>query len=331
PVSGLNGTHKNYWECETGIAYLVSGVTESTKVPSDPSGYRRWRTHRMTQVFDLGDPANPRFIRNFGIAGQQPGATARRVPQGVHGCISVPARQRVYCGHGTSSDGIVMILDRKELLDPKVEWADRKNPTAAELNAAVVARLDMPKFMGAHTTFPVLDLQIPDLGPVNARRDMLVVVNESLSNECKESRQSVYLVDITDESHPWPVSTFNVGRYNAPGPIKDFCRRGGRFGAHASNESFAAVFYRKLVAVSWFNAGVRLIDIRDPLHPVEAAYFIPRTSKHTTRRDGKIAVQTNNVEVDDRGFVYITDRANTGLHILAVSGDALGSPAQTPR
>ena len=36
----------------------------------------------------------------------------------------------------------------------------------------------------------------------------------------------------------------------------------------------------------------------------------------------KIAVQTNNVEVDDRGYIYIVDRANTGLHILELSGAA---------
>jgi len=33
-------------------------------------------------------------------------------------------------------------------------------------------------------------------------------------------------------------------------------------------------------------------------------------------------VQTNNVATDDRGYIYIVDRANTGLHILQLSGDA---------
>ena len=33
-------------------------------------------------------------------------------------------------------------------------------------------------------------------------------------------------------------------------------------------------------------------------------------------------IQTNNVEVDDRGFIYAADRAGTGLHILEVSGAA---------
>jgi len=61
-VDKLKGTHKSWWECDTGIAYLVSGVDG-------------WRVRRMTQVYDLSDPAHPRFIRNFGLVGQQPGAT----------------------------------------------------------------------------------------------------------------------------------------------------------------------------------------------------------------------------------------------------------------
>ena len=61
-VRGLKGTHKNFWECNTGIAYLVSG---------DP----QWRVSHMTQIYDLSDPAKPVFVRNFGLVGQQPGAT----------------------------------------------------------------------------------------------------------------------------------------------------------------------------------------------------------------------------------------------------------------
>ena len=35
-----------------------------------------------------------------------------------------------------------------------------------------------------------------------------------------------------------------------------------------------------------------------------------------------MAIQTNNLEVDDRGYIYIVDRANTGMHILQVTGAA---------
>jgi uncharacterized protein YjiK len=33
-------------------------------------------------------------------------------------------------------------------------------------------------------------------------------------------------------------------------------------------------------------------------------------------------VQTNNVATDDRGNIYIVDRADTGLHVLRLKGDA---------
>ena len=59
-VDGLKGTHKNFWECETGIAYLVSGAPG-------------WRVPRMTQIYDLSDPAKPVKIRDFGLHGQEIG------------------------------------------------------------------------------------------------------------------------------------------------------------------------------------------------------------------------------------------------------------------
>ena len=41
-----------------------------------------------------------------------------------------------------------------------------------------------------------------------------------------------------------------------------------------------------------------------------------------TEAANKVAIQTNNVEVDDRGYIYIVDRANTGMHILELTGPA---------
>jgi hypothetical protein len=41
-----------------------------------------------------------------------------------------------------------------------------------------------------------------------------------------------------------------------------------------------------------------------------------RCIKTETGERCKVAIQTNNVDVDDRGYIYIVDRANTGMHIL---------------
>ena len=35
-----------------------------------------------------------------------------------------------------------------------------------------------------------------------------------------------------------------------------------------------------------------------------------------------MAIQSNNVDVDDRGYIYVVDRANTGMHILQLTGAA---------
>jgi hypothetical protein len=327
-VANLGNTHKSWWECDTGIAYLVSdGRKLSQASPSFPD----WRTPRMTQIFDLSNPAEPVFIRNYGLVGQEPGSSGP-VPTAVHGMISLGGR--VYFGHGTGADGVFQIADREKLLDPTKcptppSKDFRTSPTTADLLCPQIGRLDTQPSGGAHTVFPVLGVAVPEFAKNTQGhvRDFVVLVNESMANDCKEPRQMVYLVEITDPTRPSIVSNFQV-----PEASGGFCGRGGRFGSHSSNESFTPFFYKKLVFVSWFNAGVRAIDIRDPLSPREAGFYVPATTASTAPRpEGctagtpgcKIAIQTNNVEVDERGFVYVVDRANTGLHVLKLTGDAL--------
>ncbi|HUL96324.1 MAG TPA: hypothetical protein VLT89_09950 [Usitatibacter sp.] len=307
-VNKLKGTHKNWWECDTGIAYLVSGVGG-------------WRTRRMTLVYDLSDPARPRFIREFGLPGQQAGAKGES-PTELHGPISTgPKGNRVYFGYGTDKAGILQIVDRDKLLNGP------KEPTDANLRYPEVGRLELPPTNGAHTTFPVLGMDVAEFAKDagGSKRDFAVIVDESLVNECQEPRQMVWIADITAESKP-----FNISSYTVPEASGNFCSRGGRFGSHSSNESMAPVYYKRVVFIAFFNAGVRALDIRDPYHPKEIGYYIPAVSEKTDKRcvgtgaaeRCKVAIQTNNVEVDERGYIYIVDRANTGLHILQLTGEA---------
>jgi hypothetical protein len=322
-VSGLKDTHKNWWECDTGTAYLISD--------GRPEG---WHTKRMTKIYDLSDPAHPKFIRNFALVGQQPGSTAEHVPEDTHGPIVVG--NRVYFGYGTLLGGVIQIVDRDKLLKGDPASRDPYAPTAENLLYPQISRIDMYPTVGAHTTFPVLGMEVPAFDKFHVKtessktgkpqkRDFLVVVNESTQNECHEDYHMMFMVDITDETKPFGVSNFNV-----PEKSGNFCARGGRFGAHSSNEDMGPIYYKRMVFVAWFNAGVRAVDIRDPFSPREAGYYIPAINKNTDKRcvkvDGvehcKIAIQTNNVEVDDRGYIYIVDRANTGMHILELTGEA---------
>ena len=300
-------THKNEWECATGIAYLVSAVPG-------------WRVSRVLQVFDLSNPYVPVHIRDFGLVGQEPGATGEFPPQGPHGCLSRPEVERVYCGHGTSSNGVVVILDRQKLLSGIPGSPDPFAPTPENLAYPVVAQQNTPVFMGAHTTFPQLGMVVPEFA-ADARlnvRDFIFMVNEAGGNECQgATRQLVFMMDITDEVNP-----FSVASYQVPEASGNFCSRGGRFGAHASHENPDSPFEKKIVFVSWFNAGVRAIDIREPYTIREVGYFIPPVNANTFPTGGKVVIQTNNVEVDDRGYIYTADRAGSGMHILRLSGAA---------
>ena len=313
-VMGLKDTHKSWWECDTGIAYLVSGV-------------EGWRTRRMTSVYDLSDPTKPVKIRDFGLVGQEPGSSGA-VPADLHGPVSLgPQANRIYFGYGTNKGGVLQIVDREKLLHGP------KEPTPDNLRYPEVGRLEMMPFTGAHTVFPMLQMAIPDFAQdkEGKLRDIVIIVDEQIVNECQEARQMVWFVDVTIESRPMVVSNFTV-----PEASGNFCQRGGRFGSHSSNESMAPTFYKKLAFITYFNAGVRALDVRNPYQPKEVGYFIPSITEATDKRcikvDGadrcKTAIQSNNVETDDRGYIYVVDRVNTGMHILELTGEAKAAAGQ---
>ena len=91
------------------------------------TGVTDWRTRRMTQIYDLSDPAKPVFIRNFGLPGQQPGRPARCRPICTAPISTGPKGNRVYFGYGTGGNGILQIVDRDKLLNGP------KDPTDANL------------------------------------------------------------------------------------------------------------------------------------------------------------------------------------------------------
>jgi hypothetical protein len=64
-----------------------------------------------------------------------------------------------------------------------------------------------------------------------------------------------------------------------------------------------------LVYCAWFSGGLRVVDVADPSAPREVASFIPEP------RGGRPSPQSNDVEIDGRGLIYLADR-NIGLDIL---------------
>ncbi len=384
-VGNLSNTHKNWWECDTGIAYLVA---------NDPS--QQWVHSGSIQhlkIYNLHDPAHPEYIRDFGLVGQQPGSATSgpcnppacegpaTPPSGIHGPISAgPEKNRVYLPYGVGNNAVVQIVDREKLLKgctlPDASANCAVSPTQAEMLVPQKGFFTLPglTLQGGHSSFPIF-------GEENGRpRNILVVVSEEGGNECTagSAPHAVFLYDVTDDASAKQISvdpddpaltlldvpdgfdgTFHFvsngltgdaysGVYptsltptDDPANPNGFCNQGGRFGAHSVTELFYRPYYGKLVIASWFAGGVRVWDIRNPDAARPIAYFIPGpndtgcgpeggpspgmgcTFANSGRNNHMVhAIQTNNVELDDRGFIYIADRAGTGVHILKLTGEA---------
>src|SRR5947209_20604435 len=100
-------------------------------------------------------PGDSVKIRDFGLPGQQPGASGA-TPTMLHGMISLPKNNRVYFGYGTNEGGILQIVDREKLINGP------KEPTEENLRYPEIGRYLMSPLNGAHTTFPVLEMPIAE-------------------------------------------------------------------------------------------------------------------------------------------------------------------------
>jgi len=355
PVTGQDVTHRNWWDCRTGIAYIVAGATK----PTDPA-FDGWNTHsspnQHLKIYDLSDPAHPKYIMDFGYPGQNPGSTflmpgtettTRVVPPGVHGPIVVSsfkgqAINRIYMPYGVGSDGIIQINDLTKVLPPPYgtgSYLDPARPTDAELLQGQIGVIYMPGAEGGHSAMPIYGIHLKQYRNFtdNNVRDILAVSSEETDNRCTGSPHLMYLLDITSkigqggstsaEQHPWPISSVTVDDFSGR---PNFCSRGTRFGVHSPAENFEDPSYARLLTSAWFDAGIRVTDVRDPYHPTEVAHFIAPVNHFTQPSSAVINgvsvsaldVSCDNTDVDNRGLRYCGDRVGGGLDIVALKGEA---------
>jgi hypothetical protein len=260
---------------------------------------------------------------------------------------------RIYAAWGVGDDGVMTIIDRNKLLPASLggSWVPATPdsddvPTEAELIGATsptVGHYLMSPDQGGHTSMPVFRMQPPSFQRFNdfAMRDIVVLSSEAtadgVNGRCDEPPHAAFLVDVTVENSmsvppgtrieqdpyqgPMGLSSLWVDpRFGERYPRGNYCGRGARFGTHSSEENFHTPFYGKLTAIAYFNGGIRMFDIREPFTPRQVAFYVP-VANANTNPDGYM---TNNVEIDNRGYVYIVDRNGAGMDILQVTGCPAG-------
>lgn len=232
----------------------------------------------IVMILDLADPSRPVEVGRWWMPGQwiAGGETPTWEGRG-HRCHHALRRgDRLYV---TYWHGGVVILDISDMSRPKmvsnIDWSP-------------------PYPWPTHSAVP-----LPD--PIFGRRWMLCADEdiELLDPDlAPEMSAFLWMLDITDETRPTPVSSFQVdGIHGKRNPLLTGC--------HQPVE----VIRGSEVPVAWFANGLRFIDISNPLKLRESAYFIPDPAPGADR------VSSNDVFQDDRGLTYLIDRLG-GLSIV---------------
>lgn len=244
----------------------------------------------LLRIVDIADPASPREVSSW-AAPEQVNTTVH--PGAAQAYLHGPAYvcgDRAYLSYGRVG---LVVLDVQNTLEPRL-----------------VSRLsfgDLGGKIGCHSAVPI------------PGKDLLVVNSEAIEEGSGDPLNYVYLIDISDETRPRVSSSFPLPTPPPGLPYDSYYAKGGRFGPHNQHHYQGNPAHFALhdhVLMTYFNAGLRLFDITDPLQPAEIGRFVPEDPRQ--RRGAlpnALVTQFEDVLVDARGYIYCTDK-NHGLFVL---------------
>ncbi|MCE9659057.1 MAG: hypothetical protein K8R60_10890 [Burkholderiales bacterium] len=276
--TGGSGTHRNFY---SGGRYV-----HTTALPPGYEGH-------IYQIVDIADPANPVEVSRWWRDGQWVAGGEAGVPEGtmLHGGAYVKG-ERAYLPY---SAGGFVILDISDVHKPRLVSDLPFSPP-------------FQSFIGVHSAVPLNG------------RPLVVVNSEAISEQCDEPLGYVGIVDVSREDKPRLISLFPLPLPAPEMGVRNFCERPGRFGPHNQHQPQGqSVLWQdeNLVFVTYFNAGLRVFDIRDERAPKEVGWFVapdPEVRRGPLPSSG-LATQSEDVVVDARGNIFVSDK-NHGVYIL---------------
>jgi hypothetical protein len=273
--------------------WFVDGKTVHMACSDPELKPRNPKDDQIYRIVDVSNPAKPRAVGRWHLPGTMDG-DAEPPPQRLapgfdagfraHNTNVYPERpDRCYLGY---LDGGMMVLDIADPARPKMVSRWSNSPT------------NSPPFNGfTHTVLPLFS------------RDLLIVTDECIQDDGADWPKLVWVLDARDERNLVSMGTLPVSG------VEPLLHKGGRCGAHNLHENTpvpGAWKSEDIVLGTFFNAGLRVYDIRDAAKPKEIAAFVPPAPNGAPAG----TVQINDVFVDDRGIVFAVDRHAGGLYAL---------------
>ncbi len=293
-------------------------------------------------LYDISNPRDPRFMKYVETDGL-----------GIHRPVYDPKRKLLYSGgFKDGCNGRVLIVhDMKDARNPELigeGWVPGQNEAAGEEPSWDTEIIKFPDLheaqpFGNYVTcawrragFGMMDLTDPARPKFMWRRNFFATHQYSPAAHTfivpDGSAFGIYLTEthVANGAHPPGFATFldmrnandpiSISTFN-PYPIdpitmrpKDasWCNQGARYGSHNTWQLMKA---DDLAYLTWFNAGLRIVDWSNPFEPKEVGYYMPAGNNEY------FCPQTNEVFCDrDTGLLYISDRRGLGMHIIEYTG-----------
>lgn len=229
--------------------------------------------------YDLANPEKPQEVSRWCIPGQEAPDSWMTGPIG-----GLWLHHALRCGDriwAACWQAGVWVLDATDMRNPAVLGSHNYHP---------------PFFEPTHTV-----LALPQTW--KGRSLALAIDEEHEDHPCGQPHGMLWVLDVTDPAAMSPLSVFEVSELESP------WSRSGRFGAGQIVEHPTG----DRVFATWCAGGLRVIDISDPSRPVETGCFVPPPVA------GFAAPDSMDVEVDERGVIFLLDR-NGSLDVLEMQG-----------
>jgi hypothetical protein len=230
-------------------------------------------------IYDLADPAKPEHVSNWWIPGQH--LAGGETPTWNADDV------RVHHGLRQGNELWVACLWGGAYA---VDISDIRNPrTLGHHNYH-------PPFPEPTHTACLLPFQ------VDGKR-IALLADESQIHRRGQPHAGLWCLDVTDVADMKPLSVFTVSELDSPWSAPP-----NWFGAHQFQEHFTDT----RAYCAWFAGGMRIVDFARPSEPEEVGWFVPEPGP------GAPAPGTNDVDVDERGLVYLCDRYS-GFDVVEVT------------
>ena len=309
------GYHSGYWEGGR-YAYLSMGWDDQLRMESSERPYSDGM-----MILDLQDPASVQEVARWWVPGQRFGEEEEY-------------RKFVFAGDGSSwtschgtctptrheDGGTICYAGMGAFGMYTLDITDIRKPTPVHRMAH---DLEAMGGIAYHTIY-----QVPNDPAYPRLQNLYIGVFEALETDCREPWHTSYVIDATTPRAPKIIGLFPRPMPDPAAPYADFCFARGRFSSHNIQARMAPGAARPdLVALTYFNAGLRIYDISDPTQPKEVAYWVPPATGDIEqwdtwrRRDTSVFIEW------DRNLIWVG--ANDGLYCM--SCPFLGKPVLEPR